>query len=367
LTRSSQASHLRITPAMNTPNLSIIIINWRSQAFVRDCLASICANIGSLTHEILVVDNASFDGCDEMVRSEFPHVLFIQSEHNLGFAAANNLAFERSSGRNILFLNPDTEIRGAAIQELVSALECLPDAGMVGARLLNSNSSLQTTCITAIPAILNQTLNSDYLRRTFPRWKIWGMRALFEDTTVPVPVEAISGACMLVRREVIQRVGGFRADYFMYAEDMDLCVAIAQAGWKIYYVPDATIIHHAGGSSTSREETNFSNIILRQSVTHFFWLYRGPLYVILYRASLTGVSVLRILILLIFFPMIIQRWSYRAGSRALKKWCSILLWSLGITQLVTRQSFGTKHDGNALTSAAVPYTARCSHNDRFCE
>jgi len=84
---------------MNTPNLSIIIINWRSQAFVRDCLTSICANIGSLTHEILVVDNASFDGCDEMVRSEFPHVLFIQSEHNLGFAAANNLAFACSSGR----------------------------------------------------------------------------------------------------------------------------------------------------------------------------------------------------------------------------------------------------------------------------
>src|SRR6185437_5827826 len=165
---------------MNTPNLSIIIINWRSQAFVRDCLTSICANIGSLTHEILVVDNASFDGCEEMVRSEFPHVHFIQSQDNLGFAAANNLAFAQSTGRNILFLNPDTEIRGAAIQELVSALECLPDAGLVGARLLNSDGSLQTTCITAIPIILNQTLNSRYLRRTFPRWKIWGMRALFE-------------------------------------------------------------------------------------------------------------------------------------------------------------------------------------------
>ena len=316
---------------MNTPNLSIIIINWKSQAFVRDCLASICANIGSLTHEILIVDNASFDGCGEMVRSEFPHVLFIQSEYNLGFAAANNLAFARSSGRNILFLNPDTEIRGTAIQELVSALECLPDAGMVGARLLNSDGSLQTTCITAIPAILNQTLNSRYLRRTFPRWKIWGMRALFENVTTPVPVEAISGACMLARREVIQRVGGFRADYFMYAEDMDLCVAITQAGWKIYYVPDAAITHHAGGSSVFRKESNFSNIMLRQSVTHFFRLYRGPLYVMLYRASLAGVSMLRILALLIFFPVIVKRWSYSRASHVLKKWCVIFFWSLGIT------------------------------------
>lgn len=351
---------------MNTPNLSIIIINWRSQAFVRDCLTSICDNIGSLTHQILVVDNASFDGCEEMVRSEFPHVLFIQSDHNLGFAAANNLAFTRSSGRNVLFLNPDTEIRGAAIQELVSALECLPDAGMVGARLLNSDGSLQTTCITAIPVILNQTLNSRYLRRTFPRWKMWGMRAFFENNNAPVPVEAISGACMLARREVIHYVGGFRTDYFMYAEDMDLCVTVSQAGWKIYYVPGAAIVHHAGGCSASREESNFSNIMLRQSVTHFFRLYRGPFYAILYRASLTIVSVLRILSLFICCPILIQRWGYRGVSLALKKWWSIFLWSLGITRWATWQSSISKRDGTAITSAA-PYTASYSTDDRSYE
>ena len=329
---------------MNTPNLSIIIVNWRSREFVRDCLASICANIGSLTHEILVVDNASFDGCEEMVRSEFPHVLFIQSKQNLGFAAANNLAFDRSRGRNVLFLNPDTEIQGAAIQELVSALECLPDAGMVGARLLNSDGSLQTTCITAIPTILNQTLNSRYLRRTFPRWKIWGMSALFENNIAPVPVEAISGACMLARREVVNHVGGFRADYFMYAEDMDLCITIARAGWKIYYVPDAAIIHHAGGSSALREESNFSNIMLRRSAAHFFRLHRGNFYVMSYRASLAIVSVMRILILLIASPILIQRWGYRSVALALKKWNSIFCWSLGITRWVTRQSLVPKYD-----------------------
>lgn len=345
---------------MNTPNLSIIIINWKSQAFIRDCLTSICANIGSLTHEILVVDNASYDGCDEMVRSEFPHVLFIQSEHNLGFAAANNLAFARSRGRNVLFLNPDTEIQSAAIQELVSALECLPNAGMVGARLLNSDGSLQTTCITAMPNILNQTLNSRYLRRTFPRWEIWGMRALFESNTAPVPVDAISGACMLARREVIHRVGGFPTDYFMYAEDMDLCATIAQAGWKIYYVPDAAIVHHAGGSSASREESNFSNIMLRESVTRFFRLYRGPFYAMLYRASLAVVSVLRILALLIFCPILIQRWSSRGVSLVLKKWCSIFLWSLGITRWPTRQSLAPKHDDVRVTS---PCTASGSIGD----
>ena len=343
-------------PAMNTPNLSIIIINWRSRAFVRQCLASIRDNIGSLTHEILVVDNASFDGCEEMVRSEFAHVLFIQSEHNLGFAAANNLALTRSKGRNVLFLNPDTEIQGAAIQELVSALECIPDAGMVGARLLNSDGSLQTTCITAIPVILNQTLNSRYLRRTFPRWKIWGMQALFERNTSPVPVEAISGACMLARREVVRQVGGFRTDYFMYAEDMDLCLTVTRAGWKIYYVPDAAIVHHAGGSSASREESNFSNIILRQSVTHFFKLHRGPFYAMLYRASLAAISVLRIFILLISWPALVLRWSERNVVLALKKWYSILLWSLGITRWTTRQALTPGSTASSTPSYATNYS-----------
>lgn len=317
---------------MKTPNLSIIIINWKSKDFVRDCLASIAANIGSLTHEVLVVDNASFDGCEEMVRSEFPDVIFIQSQDNLGFAGANNLAFSRSSGRNILFLNPDTEVQGIAIQELVSVLECTPEAGMVGARLLNSDGTLQTTCIAATPAILNQTLNSRLLRKRFPRWKIWGMRALFSSDSTPVPVEAISGACMLARREVIHAVGGFRTDYFMYAEDMDLSITIRRAGWKIFYVPDAKIVHHAGGSSASRIESNFSNLVLRESVLHFFRLHRGRAYAALYRFTVGLIAALRLLMLAVISPILLWRWGYRLLSATMSKWSSILLWSVGITR-----------------------------------
>ena len=298
---------------MKTPNLSIIIINWKSKAFVRDCLASIYANIGSLTHEILVVDNASFDGCETMVRSEFPEVIFIQSEHNLGFAGANNLAFARSSGRNVLFLNPDTEVEGIAIQELVSVLECTPEAGMVGARLLNSDGSLQTTCIAATPAILNQTLSSRLLRKRFPRWKIWGMRALFSGDSTPVAVEAISGACMLARREVIHSVGGFRTDYFMYAEDMDLSRHRPADGMEDLLRARREIVHHAGGSSAARIESNFSNLVLRESVLHFFRLHRGRGYAALYRFTVGLVSTLRLLMLIIASPVLLWRWSYRAA------------------------------------------------------
>ena len=153
---------------MNSLTLSIIIINWKSKGFVRVCLESIADNIGDLAHEIFVVDNASFDGCGELLAAEFHYVHFVQCKHNLGFAGANNLAFARSRGRNILFLNPDTEIRGDAIQALLAALDTAPRAGMVGACLLNSDLTLQTTCVTAIPSILNQTLNTDLLRHAFP-------------------------------------------------------------------------------------------------------------------------------------------------------------------------------------------------------
>jgi N-acetylglucosaminyl-diphospho-decaprenol L-rhamnosyltransferase len=319
-------------------DLSIIIVNWKSQAFVRDCLASIYANGDAIAYEVFVVDNASYDGCEEMVKSEFPRTIFIQSEHNLGFAAANNLAFFQSRGRNVMFLNPDTEIQGSAIQTLISGLESIPDAGMVGAHLLNSDLSLQTTCITALPSILNQTLSSDYLRKAFPKWKTWGMRPLFEEAKGAVPVEAISGACMLARREIVELVGSFSTDYFMYAEDMDLCIKLSKTGWKIYYLSDALIVHHAGGSSSSREESNFSSIMIRRSLVRFFEIHRGRLYASLYRSSTAFVSACRIVLLIAALPMAIHPRGYRFLSRAVIKWCSILAWSLGLRRWVNLQS-----------------------------
>jgi hypothetical protein len=315
---------------MDSPDLSIIIVNWKSRDFVRECLTTLFRNNATLIYEVLDVDNASFDGIAEMLASEFPQVTFIQCENNVGFAGANNLAFDRSRGRNILFLNPDTEVIGSAIQTLVSALELLPDAGMVGARLLNSDLSLQTTCVTSAPRLLNQTLSSDLLRKAFPKWKMWGMRALFESNKHPVQVEAISGACMLARRSALNLVGAFSTVYFMYAEDMDLCVKITQAGSAIYYVPEASVVHHAGGSSVKCHESDFSSLMIRESLMRFFVLHRGKTYAALYRTTLVFASALRILLLLIAFPVLSSRRGFFSAVRPLKKWSNIFLWSIGL-------------------------------------
>ena len=321
-------------------DISIIIVNWRSASYTRQCLRSIYAKAVSFQLEVIVVDNASYDGCKDIVETEFPQVTFIQSEQNLGFAGANNLGFSRSRGKKILFLNPDTEVQDLALQKLAAALDELEDAGLVGARLLNSDLTLQTTCVVAFPSILNSTLNSDFLRKRFPHWPIWGMTPLFTSGSSPVTVEAISGACMFGKREVISQVGAFTQDYFMYSEDMDLCFKITRAGWRIYYVPEAKIVHHAAGSSSSRDEEDFSTIMTRESLMRFMELHRSSAYATLYKITSAAAAACRIVLLgiaLLFHPS-----GHRQLFRSLKKWSRVLAWCFGLASWATRQSPSTR-------------------------
>jgi N-acetylglucosaminyl-diphospho-decaprenol L-rhamnosyltransferase len=322
-----------VKAAGQPPEVSIIIVNWRSREYVRACLESIAQTSGRDSYEVLVVDNDSGDGCGAMLQAQFPHVRYIQSTTNLGFARANNLAAAESRGRYILFLNPDTEICAGAIETLVAALDAHPEAGMVGARLLNTDRTLQTTCVTAVPNILNQTLNLGWLRSTFPMWGIWGMRALYRADRTPSAVEAISGACMMVRREVVEHVRGFSTDYFMYAEDMDLCVKVARAGHVILYVPKAEIVHHAGGSSSKRQESHFSSIVTRESVMHFFTLHRGPAYARASRVVMALVCAIRLSVLALALPVVLHPRGARFFRRAWTKWSSILVWCFGWTEI----------------------------------
>lgn len=321
-----------ISPPLATmpcPEVSIIIVNWRSKDYVRACLRSIAQERRRDFYEIFVVDNDSADGCEAMLKEQFPHVRYIHSATNLGFAGANNLAAAEARGRYILFLNPDTEICDGAIQTLSAALEEHPEAGMVGARLLNTDRTLQTTCVTAIPTILNQTLNLRWLRTAFPMWSIWGMQALYRAGKSPTPVQAISGACMMARREVVRQVGGFTTDYFMYAEDMDLCVKVARAGHSILYVPQAEIVHHAGGSSSQRQESHFSSIVTRESLMRFFTLHRGRGYAWGWRAFMALVCGVRLAALALASPLVLHpRWAGRLRE-ARAKWTSILAWCVG--------------------------------------
>jgi GT2 family glycosyltransferase len=312
--------------ARSVPDLSIIVVNWNSAEFVRRCVSSIRENTTGLTYEILVVDNASFDGCDVILKKHAPDVTYVQCAINLGFARANNHAFRASRGSSLLFLNPDTEMVGPAIGVLHHALHQMPAAGAVGARLLNSDRSLQTSCIQSFPTILNQVLDSEYFRRKWPDSVLWGMQPFLNDDREIAEVEAMSGACLMIRRDVFERVGGFSEDYFMYAEDMDLCYKVRKAGYKNYYVPEAELIHFGGGSS-KHAASNFSVVMMRESIWRFLRNTRGDLYGIGYRLAMLSSAVCRLVLL--GSISLIERFRYRQSSNdSLRKWWAILRWSL---------------------------------------
>src|SRR5258708_5608114 len=179
-------------------DLSIIIVNWNSTDYLRHCLVSIYRETKGISVEVIVVDNASHDdSCAGLIEGEFSNVILHCSKENLGFAEGSNLGYELSSSQTLLFLNPDTEIRSDVFRRMLTELNADAGTGAVGSRLLNSDGSLQKSCIQTYPTILNQLLDSEFLRSKFPASRLWGMQPLFAQSSSPVRVEVISGACLM--------------------------------------------------------------------------------------------------------------------------------------------------------------------------
>jgi N-acetylglucosaminyl-diphospho-decaprenol L-rhamnosyltransferase len=274
-------------------DLSIIIVNWNSQEYLRQCLESMKGRCEGLQVEIIVVDNASFDGSQRMVSEQFPEVVFLQSEVNLGFSRANNLGFARSKGEIILLLNPDTELIQGVLKRGVEFLRSEERGGAVGVRLLNTDGSVQTSCVQSLPTLLNQMLDSEILRRAFPRSRLWGTEVLAVHREQPAEVEAVSGAFLMVKRSAFEQVGLLSEDYFMYAEDIDLCWTLRKAGYRIYYLGDCQVTHH-GGKSAGKQVNHFSDLAQREALFQYFRKTRGRYYAALYRLIVALSATVRI-------------------------------------------------------------------------
>jgi hypothetical protein len=313
--------------------LSIIIVNWNSKDYLQKCLQSVCANTRGISFEVIVVDGGSFDGCGEMLAREYPAVQFIQSEKNIGFAKANNLGFGQAQGDCVLFLNPDTEIVGGAISVLHDFLKKTGDAGIAGAKLLNTDGSVQTSCVQAFPTVLNYFFDAEILRRAFPRLPFWGIAPLYSGDKTPAEVEVVSGACLMLTRTAFQKIGRFSDDYFLYAEDLDLCFKSHLAGFKNYFVPAATVIHHGGGSSRQTQSV-FSAVMMRESVYRFLKKFRGGFYGAAFRASVALGALVRLLLLLVLFPVRLVRGEAETARDAIRRWAAILKWTFGLERSV---------------------------------
>jgi GT2 family glycosyltransferase len=309
--------------------LSIIIVNWNSLGFLQKCLKSLYMHLREISFEIIVVDNASPETGIEVLNADFPDVLVIKSAVNLGFAGANNLGFAKSSGEYVLFLNPDTEIVDNAIKTMLDQAASLQDPGIIGCKLLNTDLSVQTSCIQTFPTIPNQVLDYEYLRVRWPNCSFWSIGALFSDHANPVSVEVISGACMLLRRDVFKRADMFTEDYFMYAEDLDLCYKVKALGLRNYYVGKAQVIHHGGQSSNRVNVSNWSTIMRFKAVHKFCIKQQGSFYGSLFRTTMGAAALLRVLVLSVAKPFAANDLRKQSIKNSTSKWLAVLKWSYG--------------------------------------
>jgi len=231
-------------------DLSIIIVNYNVKEFLQNLLTSLSKAVANLSTEIIVVDNGSDDGSVELLRDKFPQVTLIANKDNLGFSKANNLGLKIAKGKFLLLINPDTIVQEDTFEKLIEFFNKHQDAGMTGCKILNPDGTLQLACRRSFPGPWTSFCKVSGLSSLFPKSKLFARYNLtFMDENQSYEVDAISGSFMMIRREVFEKIGGLDEQFFMYGEDLDWCYRVQQAGWKVYYVHETTIIHYKGEST----------------------------------------------------------------------------------------------------------------------
>jgi GT2 family glycosyltransferase len=229
-------------------DLSIVIVNWKVKDLLEKCIQSIFEQTKDISFEVFVVDNNSGDGSVEMVREKFPQVDLTASQENLGFAKGNNPAIKKAHGRYILLLNPDTEILDNALEKMVKFMDSNSGCGIAGCKLLNPDLSLQPS-VRTFPTLTSQVFILLKIHHLFPHSKaMYKYLVQNFDYEKTQEVDQVMGAFMMIRREVINKIGMLDEKFWIWFEEVDFCKRAKEAGFKILYTPEAKIIHHFGQS-----------------------------------------------------------------------------------------------------------------------
>ena len=262
-------------------DLSVVILNWNARDYLRACLQSIVGQNHRGAIQIIVVDNHSLlDDSAHMVRQEFPQFELLALERNTGFAGGNNIGLQRTRGRYVLFLNPDTVVHDGAFDALIEWMDAHPEVGACGPQILNSDGTLQASC-RAFPSLGAGFFRNTPLGRLWPN-NPWTRNYLMQgfDHHRASAVDWLSGCALLIRRAAIDEIKCdgklWDEDFFMYCEDVDVCYRLKAAGWPRFYAPVATITHRIGASSDWAQGAmirRFHASMLRFALKHYL---RGP-------------------------------------------------------------------------------------------
>jgi N-acetylglucosaminyl-diphospho-decaprenol L-rhamnosyltransferase len=302
----------------STPLLSVIVVSYNTREMTLDCLRVLYENLGNIEAQVQVVDNASSDGSATAIKAAFPAIELIENPENSGFGAANNLAMKQARGRFFLLLNSDAFVRPGAIQALVAALESLPDAAAIGPRLLNRDGSLQRSCwrFPSPGQAWIENLGVAALLRERSRWgdyRRWGHDS-------ERAVDFVIGACLLVRREVYEKIGGFDPAFWMYAEETDWQKRMHAAGYEIWFTPSAEVEHWSGASGADNRAR--INEAFFDSLDTYSHKHHGTAGLLSLRLAMLVGNAVRL-------PLWIGLWLLRPGSRTTsRKKLHLALWLL---------------------------------------
>lgn len=259
---------------MTEPVLSICIVNYKVRDLLKDCLESIYQYPPAFSFEIIVVDNHSEDGSIEMLAQDYPQVRCAERAGNDGYTLPMNQALKMGAGQFLIQLNPDTIVQPGAFDQLVYFMQQHPEVGICTPKVLNRDGTLQKQCRRSAARPWDAFTYFSGLSKRYPKSRRFaGYLMTYLDEDEVNEVEAVSGSCMFIRRAVVEQIGYLDELFFAYQEDADFCFRAREAGWKIYYVPQAKIIHF-GGQGGSRIEVYRS---IYQWHRSYFLYYRKHL------------------------------------------------------------------------------------------
>lgn len=257
---------------MSTPYLSIIIVSYNTKKLTLECLQSVYDETDELDYEVIVYDNDSRDGSVEAIAEQFPHVRLIAAKDNIGFAMGNNRAIEEATGQYVLLLNPDTVVLDKAINQLVNFADKHPDFGIWGGKTLFGDKTLNPNSCFAKMSVWNQICRATGLAAVFKNnsffngehyggWKRDSVRN----------VDIVSGCFLLIKRDLWQKLGGFRKKFFMYGEEADLCLRAKKLGFNPAVTPNAVIVHYGGASEKVRADKMVRLLAAKAELVQEHW------------------------------------------------------------------------------------------------
>jgi len=268
----------------STIDVSVVILSWNDRPHLEICLDSLTQELPGVNLEVIVVDNASNDGSDDLVREKYPTFNLIQHQTNVGFARGNNVGIHESSGKYLCLINSDIKLLDGCLRRVLSFMEENPDIGIAGPRILNADGTHQSSC-RRFPTLWNNFCSAVGLATVFTESRGFsGEHMFYFHGDRIIDVDVLVGCFWFVRREALSQFGLLDEAFFMYAEDIDWCRRCWQAGWRVVFFPGACAVHYRGGSSIKQDPV-WVALTQQQSILHYWKKHHS-------RAGLLGITCL---------------------------------------------------------------------------